>query len=74
MAEKLNVARVHCGGMTGIKLSEAEANARLIAAAPELLDLLGDAIEIIDDQLPGEFSNWLTEALKVSRKARGAAA
>jgi len=60
--------------MTGIKLSEAEANARLIAAAPELLDLLGDAIEIIDDQLPGEFSNWLAEALKVSRKARGAAA
>lgn len=34
------IARALCGGMTGIKLDEAEANARLIAAAPELLKAL----------------------------------
>lgn len=33
------IARAECGGMTGIKLPEAEANARLIAASPELLEL-----------------------------------
>ena len=34
------VARAHCGGLTSVKLAEAEANARLIAAAPELLAAL----------------------------------
>ncbi len=33
----LNVARAHCGGIYHIKLAQAEANARLIAAAPDLL-------------------------------------
>jgi hypothetical protein len=32
-----NIARTYCGGLTGIRLKTAEANARLIAAAPELL-------------------------------------
>ena len=36
------VARAHCGGLTSVKLPEAEANARLIAAAPELLAVLQD--------------------------------
>ena len=31
------VARANCGGTTGIRMPEAEANARLIAAAPDLL-------------------------------------
>lgn len=38
------------------------ANARLIAAAPELLSLVRDALEIIDDQLPGEFPAFTTDA------------
>ncbi len=37
MAARFNVARAHCGGAYGIKLPEAESNARLIAAAPDLL-------------------------------------
>lgn len=36
----LGIARALCGGLTGIKLAQAEANARLIAAAPDLLDAL----------------------------------
>jgi hypothetical protein len=35
-----NVARAHCGGSYGVKLDEAEAHARLIAAAPDLLEAL----------------------------------
>ena len=37
MSARRNVARAHCGAMTGIRVDEAEANARLIAAAPDLL-------------------------------------
>ena len=36
------VARAHCGGLTSVKLPEAEANARLISAAPDLLALAYD--------------------------------
>ena len=35
-----NVARAHCGGTYGVKLDEAEAHARLIAAAPDMLAAL----------------------------------
>jgi len=35
-----NVARAHCGGSYGVKLEEAEAHARLIAAAPDMLAVL----------------------------------
>ena len=45
-----NVARAHCGGSYGVKLDEAEAHARLIAAAPDLLAALEDALP------------WLTKA------------
>jgi hypothetical protein len=35
-----NVARAHCGGSYGVNLDEAEAHARLIAAAPDMLAAL----------------------------------
>jgi hypothetical protein len=35
-----NVARAHCGGAYGVKLDEAEAHARLIAAAPDMFAAL----------------------------------
>jgi hypothetical protein len=48
---KLNVARAHCGGISGIRVAEAEINARLIAAAPNLLTELevreGDLVMLI---------------------------
>ena len=46
MADKRNVARAHCGGMSGVGLIEAQANARLIAAAPDLLAAL-EALEAV---------------------------
>ena len=49
----------------------AEANARLIAAAPELLEALEDAVEIIDDQLGGDFPDSLRHFKAVIAKARG---
>lgn len=42
-----NVARAHCGGAYGVKLDEAEAHARLIAAAPDMLAVLEGAIGIL---------------------------
>ena len=39
------IARAECGGTAGIKLAEAEANARLIAAAPELVEALAYLLE-----------------------------
>ena len=44
-----NVARAHCGGAYGVKLDEAEANARLIAAAPDMLAALVTALEMLVD-------------------------
>jgi hypothetical protein len=35
-----NVARAHCGGSYGVNWREAEAHARLIAAAPDMLAAL----------------------------------
>ena len=40
MAGGLCIASVHCGGTTGIKLSEAESNARQIAETPALVEAL----------------------------------
>jgi hypothetical protein len=40
-----NVARAHCGGSYGVKVEEAEAHARLIAAAPDLLAALEDGLQ-----------------------------
>ena len=50
------------------------AYARLIAAAPALLDLLCDALEIIDDQLPGEFPAFSTDARAAISLAKGESA
>lgn len=44
-----NVARAHCGGSYGVKLDEAEAHARLIAAAPDMLAALVTALEMLVD-------------------------
>ncbi len=47
----------------------AEANARLIAAAPELLVALLNCVEIIDDHLDGDFPEVLIAAISVIAKA-----
>lgn len=39
-AANQNITSANCGGLSGIRVAEAEANARLIAAAPELLAAL----------------------------------
>ena len=44
-----NVARAHCGGSYGVKVEEAEAHARLIAAAPDMLAALETALEMLVD-------------------------
>ena len=44
-----NVARAHCGGAYGVKLDEAEAHARLIAAAPDMLAAMETALEMLVD-------------------------
>lgn len=44
-----NVARAHCGGSYGVKLDEAEAHARLIAAAPDMFASLVTALEMLVD-------------------------
>jgi hypothetical protein len=44
-----NVARAHCGGSYGVKLDEAEAHARLIAAAPDMFAALVTALEMLVD-------------------------
>ena len=46
------VARAHCGGLTSVKLPEAEANARLIAAAPDLLALAYDFGQMLNGMDP----------------------
>jgi hypothetical protein len=44
-----NVARAHCGGSYGVNWREAEAHARLIAAAPDMLAALVTALEMLVD-------------------------
>ena len=80
-----NVARAHCGGPYGVKLDEAEAHARLIAAAPDMLAALEavlpdlwDGIELATEQ--GVNEAWLADALHrldvaraVVNKAKGGA-
>jgi hypothetical protein len=68
-----NVARAHCGGSYGVKLDEAEAHARLIAAAPDMLAaleaLLDDALALglADSHLSGS----AIEARTAINKAKG---
>ena len=72
-----NVARAHCGGAYGVKLDEAEAHARLIAAAPDMLAALEavlpdlwDGIELATEQSVNEA--WLADALHRLDVARAA--
>lgn len=44
------IARARCGGLSGIKLDEAEANARLIAAAPEMAEAIHDWVAYLSDE------------------------
>ena len=46
------IARAECGGIAGIGLAEAEANARLIAAAPDLLAALEEMAAVFGWQSP----------------------
>lgn len=50
----------------------AEADARLISAAPELLECLIDAVEIMDDQLDGDFPEPMATFRAAIAKATGA--
>ena len=72
-----NVARAHCGGTYGVNLDEAEAHARLIAAAPDMLAALEavlpdlwDGIELATEQSVNEA--WLADALHRLDVARAA--
>jgi len=40
------IAAMKCGGMTSISLAQAEAHARLTAAAPTMRDLLDELLEL----------------------------
>jgi hypothetical protein len=67
-----NVARAHCGGTYGVNLDEAEAHARLIAAAPDMLAALEAVlpaclrgIELATNKADNEA--WLADALQATR-------
>jgi len=47
------------------------ANARLIAAAPDLYDVSERALEVIGDQLGGDFPELLADLRAAIAKARG---
>jgi hypothetical protein len=55
-----------------ISVAEAQANARLIAAAPDLLESLKEALSIIGNRLPvGSFTEAKAKALAAIAKAEG---
>lgn len=68
MADKRNVARAHCGGMSGVGLAEAEDNARLIAAAPDLLAALEELCLAPNKHRPEEY--WEAARAAIT-KAKG---
>jgi len=79
MSARRNVARAHCGAMTGIRVDEAEANARLIAAAPDLLaaceallQSVAYAIAAQDAPAQSTMRANLANALAAIAKAKGA--
>lgn len=59
---------VDCGGITGRKFNQAEEAARLIAAAPELLEALELALEYIQS-----YPDQLSASGQVAREAARAA-
>jgi hypothetical protein len=66
-----NVARAHCGGTYGVNLDEAEAHARLIAAAPDMLAALLGALDALYDS--GEYPETARLAREAIAKAKEAA-
>lgn len=50
---------------------ECEANAHLIAAAPELLEELSELVNLIAHEYPAQQKTWLEGARKAIAKARG---
>jgi hypothetical protein len=66
-----NVARAHCGGSYGVKLDEAEAHARLIAAAPDLLAALEDMLNLTLDEDDIAVSSRIAKARAAINKSRG---
>jgi hypothetical protein len=74
-----NVARAHCGGSYGVKLDEAEAHARLIAAAPDMLAALVTVIPDLEGNIDGSLDGgasreWLEEATSRLNAAKEAIA
>jgi hypothetical protein len=74
-----NVARAHCGGSYGVKLDEAEAHARLIAAAPDMLAALVTVIPDLEGNIDGGLDGgasreWLEEATSRLNAAKAAIA
>jgi hypothetical protein len=53
------------------KWREIKANARLIAAAPCLAEVCARALEVIDDQLGGDFPELLADMRAALSKANG---
>lgn len=74
MAGKLNIGRANCGGLTGIKIDEAEDNARLMSASLALFEALGDLLlsSCVLDSLRATGGQELIDAAKAAMtKARG---
>lgn len=57
----------------GLVCSPNEANARLIAAAPEMLEALKGLVQLVDAHVGEEAENWNREARAAIAKATGRA-
>jgi hypothetical protein len=66
----IHIAKANCEQVPGGH-AEAEANARLIAAAPCLAEVCARALEVIDDQLGGDFPELLADMRAALSKANG---
>lgn len=64
-----NVARAHCGGTYGVKLDEAEAHARLIAAAPDMLAALVTMDALFADHMQYDEEGYETAAIRAGQAA-----
>ena len=60
-----------CVAVCDSATAENEANARLIAAAPELLEALIELIPLIEVTFPKQQEVWLTQARAAIAKAKG---
>jgi hypothetical protein len=64
-----NVARAHCGGSYGVKLDEAEAHARLIAAAPDMFAALVTMNALFADHTQYDEEGYETAAIRAGQAA-----